>query len=87
MLAHRQDPALETVEILMLDLLEWIGPEPRPYAEALDVWRTTCPRLPVWEEAHSRGFLRRHRAAGRSLVSVSRAGAEHLRQHRPAPGG
>ena len=42
----------ETVDALVLDLLEWIGPTPRPYDEVLDAWRTSCPRLPVWEEAN-----------------------------------
>ena len=67
-----------TVDALVLDLLEWMGPEPRPYAEVLDAWRTSCPQLPVWETANERGFIVRHRA----LVSVSAAGADHLRTHR-----
>ena len=71
------------VETLILDLLEWMGPDPRPYAEVLEAWRTSCPRLPVWEEANDRGFIARHRAAGRgALVSVSAAGAQHLRKRR-----
>jgi hypothetical protein len=70
----------DAVEPLILDLLEWMGPEPRPYAEVLEAWRTSCPRLPVWEEASDRGYIRRSRGA---LVSVSAAGAEHLRAHRP----
>jgi hypothetical protein len=70
----------DAVEPLILDLLEWMGPEPRPYAEVLEAWRTSCPRLPVWEEAGDRGYIRRGRGA---LVSVSAAGAEHLRAHRP----
>ena len=77
----------DTVDTLILDLLEWMGPNPRRYAEVLEAWRTSCPRLPVWEEANDRGFLTRHRVPGRSaLVSVSAAGAEHLRKHRrPLP--
>jgi hypothetical protein len=76
----------DTVETLILDLLEWVGPNPRPYAEVLDVWRTSCPRLPVWEEATDRGFIARHRApGGGALVSVSLAGADHLRKHRRPP--
>jgi hypothetical protein len=47
----------ETTEPLIRDLLAWIGPRPRPYAEVMDVWRTSCPRLPVWEEAVDRGLL------------------------------
>jgi hypothetical protein len=73
----------DTVDNLILDLLEWIGPKPRPYAEVMEAWRTSCPRLPVWEHATDRGFIARHRAPGRKLlVSVSAAGAEHLRSHR-----
>jgi len=71
------------VEALVLDLLEWIGPTPRPYDEVLAAWRTSCPRLPVWEEARDRGLVMAHRAAGGgALVSVSPAGEAHLRRHR-----
>jgi len=72
---------------LIVDLLAWMGLEPCPYAEVLEAWRTSCPRLPVWEDANDRGFIVRHRAPGRGvLVSVSAAGAEYLRKHRrPSP--
>jgi hypothetical protein len=72
----------DPVDALLLDLLEWIGPGPRPYREVLDAWRTSCPRLPVWELATERGFITRHRAPEGSLVSVSAAGAEHLARRR-----
>jgi hypothetical protein len=77
----------DTVDSLILDLLEWVGPNPRPYAEVLEAWRTSCPRLPVWEDASDRGFIVRRRVpGGGAFVSVSAAGAEHLRKHRrPAP--
>jgi hypothetical protein len=77
----------DTIDTLILDLLEWLGPNPRPYAEVLEAWGTSCPRYPVWEEANDQGFVARHDAPGRgALVSVSAAGAEHLRMHRrPAP--
>jgi len=69
----------DTVDNLVLDLLEWLGTGPRPYAEVLDAWHTSCPRLPVWEEAIDRGYVERHHAAGTGqLVSVSEAGVEHL---------
>jgi D-3-phosphoglycerate dehydrogenase len=76
-------PGSDPVESLVLDLLEWIGAAPRPYAEVLDAWRTSCPRLPVWEEANDRGFIKRHRSpADGPLVSVSASGARYLRLHR-----
>ena len=68
---------MDDLDVLILDLLEWIGPEPREYAEVLEAWRTSCPRLPVWEDANDRGLV----ARARGLVSVSPAGFEHLRQH------
>jgi len=78
---------MTTVDDLVLDLLEWIGPGARPYAEVLDAWRTSCPRLPVWEEANSRGFLTRRREPGRGeLIAVSAAGRTHLRAHRAGAG-
>lgn len=75
----------ETVNNLILDLLEWIGPGERPYTETLEAWRTSCPRLPVWEDATDLGFIERHRRpGGPAFVSVSAAGAAHLRSHRKA---
>ena len=70
----------DTTEVLVLDLLEWIGPSPRPYGEVLDAWRTSCPRLTIWEDANDRGFIACHFEPGRGrLVSVSAAGLRHLR--------
>ena len=48
----------DAVDALILDLLEWVGPAPRPYAEVMEAWRTSCPRLPVWEDANDRGATR-----------------------------
>jgi len=71
------------VDALILNLLEWIGPNPRPYDEVIEAWRTSCPRLPVWEDANERGFIEHHHKPGRgTFVSVSAEGAEHLRKHR-----
>jgi hypothetical protein len=71
------------VDALILDLLEWIGSESRPYSEVLDAWRTSCPRLAVWEEANERGFLEQRHEPGRGIcVSVSERGRVHLRTAR-----
>jgi hypothetical protein len=70
-------------ESLILDLLEWIGPDARPCGEVLEAWKTSCPRLPVWEDANDRGFIARQHEPGRGdVVSVSAAGRQHLQQHR-----
>jgi D-3-phosphoglycerate dehydrogenase len=71
-------------DALVMDLLEWIGPGSRPYSEVIEAWRTSCPRLPVWEEANERGFVERHQEPGReALVSVTISGREFLRNNRP----
>jgi hypothetical protein len=76
-------PMTDNIDHLILDLLEWLGTGPRPYEEVLDAWRTSCPRLPVWEEANDRGYVERQHAFGVGrFVSVSEAGTEYLRTHR-----
>jgi hypothetical protein len=73
----------DPVDSLVLDLLKWMRGEPRPYVEVIAAWRTSCPRLPVWEEATDRGAIRRRRStANGPLVSVSSSGAHYLRTHR-----
>ena len=72
-----------TVENLILDLLEWVGHEERTYQETMDAWRTSCPRLPVWEDANDRGLVERGSAHGRFVVRVTPAGLALLKEKRP----
>ena len=75
----------DPVDALILDLLEWVGPGPRRYDEVMEAWRTSCPRLPVWEDANERGFLAREHVPGQGqLIRITPAGAAHLRRHRIA---
>jgi hypothetical protein len=68
---------------LVLDLVEWIAEKPRAYAEAMDAWRTSCPRLPIWEDATDLGFIVRTLGNGAGpLVEVTAAGLEFLRTER-----
>ena len=75
----------DPVEPLIVDLLEWIGRAPRPYAEVMEAWRTSCPRLPVWEEANARGYLeQRHAAGSEAVVVVTEAGRRCLAERAAA---
>ncbi len=65
---------------LLRDLLAWLAPGARPYGEVMDAWRTSCPRLPVWEEANDRGFIAHDHAAGRATVGITQAGRAFLEQ-------
>ena len=64
----------EAPEALILDLLEWLAKRDRSYEEVMGAWRTSCPRLPVWEDANDRGLVQtdgstvRITASGRALL-------------------
>ena len=64
---------------LILDLVEWVSTGQRTYAEVMDAWRTSCPRLTIWEDALDRGYLRRATVDGVAMVSVTAAGRHALR--------
>jgi len=70
------------IEALILDLLEWLASgEPR-YEEVIDAWRTSCPRLPVWEDANDRGLVKSEQVDGRSVVRATPSGIALLERHR-----
>jgi DNA-binding PadR family transcriptional regulator len=73
------------VDALLLDLLEWLTGRERSYEEVMDAWRTSCPKLPVWEEANDRGLIEREEAGGRSVVKISPSGRALLERRRPSP--
>ena len=61
-------------ETLILDLLEWLAKGDRSYEEVMDAWRTSCPKLPVWEDANDRGFVITEQIQGRSVVRITASG-------------
>ena len=68
----------DTVEALIVDLLEWVASRERTYEEVMDAWRTSCPKLPVWEDANDRGLVCIEYRKGRSSVRLTPAGSELL---------
>jgi hypothetical protein len=71
-----------TADALVLDLVEWIGREPRLYSEVIETWRTSCPRLTIWEDAVDRGYVARHSVAGQAVhVAITACGEKFLREH------
>jgi D-3-phosphoglycerate dehydrogenase len=70
----------DTVEPLILDLLAWLEQGERDYSETMDAWRTSCPRLPVWESANDRGLVTRAFENGCAVVRMTQKGRDLLRQ-------
>ena len=47
----------ENTNALVLDLIEWVATKPRRFSEVMEAWRTSCPRLAIWEDALDQGFV------------------------------
>ncbi len=74
---------------LTLQFLAWVAEAPRTYADAMEAWRSTCPRLSIWEDAildgliafDVRGPRNQSRVAltpkGRALLRASAPAAPH----------
>lgn len=58
------------VEALIVDLLQWLAERERSYEEVMSAWRTSCPKLPVWEDANDRGLV----AVDAGMVRITDAG-------------
>ena len=62
------------VESLILDLLEWLRARDRTYEEVMSAWRTSCPKLPVWEDANDRGLVAGEEVNGRRVIRPTALG-------------
>lgn len=65
---------MRTVSAPTAQLLAWIAESPRDYTETLEAWRTSCPRLAVWEDALADGLVR----VDRGSVLLTAAGSDML---------
>ncbi len=71
-----------TADPLVLDFVEWVAREPRTYSEVIGAWKTSCPRLTVWEDAADLGLVARETVKGFGLVvKVTDDGERLLRAH------
>ena len=60
---------------LTLDFLAWLAAEPRDYIDVMDAWRTSCPRLTVWEDAIDAGLVdRTHRPGQPMRIELTQRG-------------
>lgn len=75
----RSEPAMDN-DALVADLIEFVSCKPRTYKEVMDAWRTSCPRLAIWEDAVDNGLLARR---GRMVVATEE-GKRFVEHHRTA---
>ena len=69
---------MQNIEPLIFDLVEWVAKAPRTHADVMNTWRTSCPRLTVWEDAVDRGLVVRKNGPGGAIVEVTARGRKLL---------
>ena len=69
----------DSPSLIMIQFLSWVADRPRSYAETMDAWRTSCPRLSLWEDAVIADLVRLEGEGGR-VVKLTDRGAAVLRQ-------
>jgi hypothetical protein len=65
---------LPAVTAPTLQLLVWIAERSRSYPETIEAWKTSCPRLAIWEDALADNLIRIDH--GRVLLTA--AGSQFL---------
>ncbi|OAS98480.1 hypothetical protein A6I77_00485 [Achromobacter xylosoxidans] len=56
----------------LTQFLIWVAERPRTYADIMEAWRTSCPRLSAWEDATSNGLVDlARRSAGDAGTAVA----------------
>jgi len=73
------EPSEEAASALTLQFLDFIA-DGRTYGETMEAWRSTCPRMPIWEDAVRLGLVRIENggAMNSSRIVLTARGAAHL---------
>src|SRR5262245_48838297 len=74
-------PDRDPAHALTLQFLAWVDEAPRTYVQAMEAWRSTCPRLSIWEDAILDGLVAFAGGATRnqSRVTLTPKGRAFLR--------
>jgi hypothetical protein len=59
-----KDPMSDPAHALTIQFLAWVAERPRSYADAMEAWRSSCPRLSIWEDAILDGLVEFDGAGG-----------------------
>jgi hypothetical protein len=62
----------ELASLIMIQFLSWVADRPRSYAQTMEAWRTSCPRLSVWEDAVIQNLVRIDGNGGRAVRLTER---------------
>jgi hypothetical protein len=79
--AGRETTMADSPSLIMIQFLSWVADRPRTYAQAMDAWRTSCPRLSVWEDAVIEDLVRID-GNGARAVALTKRGVAVLQKAR-----
>jgi hypothetical protein len=65
----------DSPSLIMLQFLAWVADRPRSYAQTMEAWRSTCPKLSIWEDAIIEGLVRIQSDGGRAVTLTRRGRA------------
>jgi streptogramin lyase len=65
----------EEPSLIMIQFLAWVADRPRNYVQTMEAWRSSCPRLSVWEDAIIEGLVRIESNANRTVRLTKRGSA------------
>ncbi len=71
-------PPPDVTASLILDFPDSLVSGPSPYIEVMEAWRTSCPRLTVWEDAVDAGWVCRERVGREVVVALTPMGVQRL---------
>jgi hypothetical protein len=82
-------PPMSPQPALTIQFLSWIAAKSRTYDDTMEAWRTSCPRLTIWEDAVSDGLIafRGDSAMRDRTVVLTERGYTALNAHRAALNG
>ena len=73
----------EPTAALTLQFIEWVADGRRTHADVMETWRSSCPRLSIWEDALLAGLVR-YDPASRTVELTARGLAALGRERRHA---
>jgi hypothetical protein len=77
----------ENLDLNTVQFLAWVAGGRRTYEEAMEAWRSTCPRLSAWEDALGDGLISLENAgagpAGQCKVVLTPRGRAALNENNP----
>lgn len=71
---RQDDGGRSSVTANTLEFLTWVGARPRTYADVMEAWQTSCPRLSVWEDSLIDGLVERQGGSPDSAVTLTDTG-------------